>query len=67
MYVHIEVLGVQLLHIEWGRGTPSESSYQDCQYPMTIGFRQPDRPDEVVLHGRHETDARRADAAARRH
>lgn len=42
-YLHIEILGIPLIHIEWGpTHDDAEGAYQDCQYPMTIGFRQPD-------------------------
>ena len=40
-YLHLEILGIQLIHIEWGRLQPSED-YRDLQYPMTIGFQPPD-------------------------
>ena len=36
----VGILGVQLLHIEWGRapGDVADEECRDIQYPMDVGF-----------------------------
>ena len=39
-HLFVEILGVQLLHIEWGRapGDVADEECRDNQYPMSIVF-----------------------------
>lgn len=46
-FLHLEILGIQLLHIEWGRDTTDDEECRDTQYPMTIGFQAPAHMDEI--------------------
>lgn len=43
----IELLGVQLLHIEWGYEPEEPDDYRDTQYLMTVGFQPPEHIDEI--------------------
>lgn len=65
MYALLEVAGWK---IEFGitRAEP-EVEVRDMPEPMRVGFWTPDDEGEVMVDGRHRTDTRRADAAARRH
>ena len=50
--VHLEILGIQLLHLEFGTPPPraGEPPYTDTMnYPMTVGFQYP-VDEELITH-----------------
>ena len=55
-FLHVEVLGVQLLHIEWGITPPEPEQVTDMPQPMQIGFHQPYAPDEYRPYAPDEID-----------
>lgn len=46
-HLNIELLGLPLIHIEWGRDLDEPDEVRDTQYPMTIGFASPEHVDEI--------------------
>lgn len=47
--LHVEILGLPLLHVEYGPQTPEQEPPIDLQHPITIGFQPPQHPDEIPL------------------
>ena len=60
--LHVEVFGVQLLHIETTRATPDDQ-IADMPQPTQVGFHLPD-DGEVITGGDQRPSARRTDRTA---